>query len=290
MRSMTGFGRGSADFGDGRVILEIKTVNHRFLEIRSRAQRELIAGEAFIEPLLRSRLGRGYCTVNLFYEGDLGGSTVIDQGALKNHLKSLIEVGEEFELCLADLIPTLAGAPDIFITPRPADEEALKAAVERAFEEAISGLLKMREAEGSAMAEDFFARCKVLTESTADIATLAESWPKLALERTRERINTLLTDIKSELDVGRVEAEAALLVDRADITEEITRLRSHMEQLASLTETAEPVGRKAEFLIQEIGREVNTIGSKAALDEIPPLVIKMKTELEKVRELVQNIE
>ncbi len=290
MRSMTGFGRGSAEFDVGRVVVEIKTVNHRFIDVRSRALREFIAGDALVERLIRKRLNRGYCTVNIWYEGSIGGSTVIDKGALVTHLKSLVEVGKEMDVCLTDLVPVLASAPDIFTTPRAEKDTILEAAIEAATEVALSGLVKMREKEGHLMAAQLKKHFAALGGIIDEIERFVETWPDIAFSRMRERLRVLLADSKHKLDPGRVEAEAAVLVDRSDVTEEITRLKSHCEQMATLMETDEPVGRKAEFLLQELGREANTVGAKVAMSEVPALVINLKAELEKMRELVQNIE
>lgn len=276
--------------GEGRVVLEIKSHNHRFLEVRARAPRELLAGEVLVERLLQDRLSRGYCTVNLWYEGRLGGSTAIDKGALKSHLDSLIEVGNERELCLADLIGVLAGAPDLFVTPRVEDEDELATAITDAFEQAIESLSGMREAEGRIMAEDFAARIESLRKGVAELERLAETWPKIALERLKKRLKMLVEDKDTGLDPARLATEAAILADRSDISEELTRLASHLEQMETLADSNVPVGRKAEFLIQEMSREANTIGSKTAQPEINSIVIEIKSDLEKMRELAQNIE
>jgi uncharacterized protein (TIGR00255 family) len=145
---MTGFGRGSAEFAEGRIVIEIKAVNHRYLEVRSRAPREFLTAESLVEQLLRKRLRRGFCTVNIWYEGDRGGTTAIDKEALKNHLESLIRIGKEMELCLTDLVPVLASSPDLFTTPRMDDEEVLKKSVNAAFSKSIEKLIAMRKAEG----------------------------------------------------------------------------------------------------------------------------------------------
>jgi uncharacterized protein (TIGR00255 family) len=286
---MTGFGRGSAELGDGRVVLEIKSVNHRFLEIRTKAPRELLSGEVMVEQLLRRNLARGFCNVNLWYEGNVGGMTAVDKRALKAHLESLVEVAGETELCLTDLVPVLAGAPDLFATPLVEDEEQLARAIETAFLQASDALIGMREAEGGAMAKEFSKRLDDIKKSVSRLGELAGKWPKTAFERIRERL-ALLGDGGLDLNQGRMEAEVALLVERADITEEITRLKSHITQAASLVRVDQPVGRKAEFLIQEMGREANTIASKTQSPEISALIINLKTELEKMRELAQNVE
>ena len=290
MHSMTGFGSGKAELGDGYVVLEMRTVNHRFLEVRTRAPRELLAGEAMVERLLRQRLHRGYCLVNLWYEGSLGGSTAIDRGALKSHLESLVEVGADKELCLTDLIPVLAGAPDIFTTPRVEDEETLEKAIETAFEQAVEGLIAMRASEGEAMTSELRALSKGLEKRVKELKKLSASWPGIAFKRLKERLAALLADGDIEMSSGRLEAEAATLADRADVAEEVTRLESHIGQLNATIGSPKPMGRKIEFLIQEMGREANTVASKTAIPEVSTIVIDIKTDLEKMRELAQNIE
>ena len=292
MRSMTGFGSGKAPFGDGFVVLEVKTVNHRFLEIRSRSPRELLVGEALVEKLIRSRLHRGYCMANLWYEGSLGGSTTIDKGALTSHLDNLAAVAESRELCLTDLVPVLAAAPDIFSTPRVEDEAILTAAIRSAFEDAAATLVEMREAEGNAMAEELTHLAEGLATRVSELDEACRQWPKLALMRLKERLTSLMSDIELDVSVDqdRIASEAALLADRADVTEEITRLNSHLQQLASAVTTDGPIGRKLEFLIQELGREANTIASKTSLPQVSSAVIEIKADLEKMREIAQNVE
>ena len=287
---MTGFGSGKAPFGEGYVVLEIKSVNHRFLEVRSRSPRELLAGEAVVEKLLRSRLHRGYCMVNIWYEGSVGGTTAIDQGALKSHLDSLVQVAEDTKLCLTDLVGVLAGAPDIFTTPRIDDQKVLVEAIEWAFGGAISTLIGMREAEGKAMEKELLFLAENLECQMKTLDKESKRWPQRALKRLKERISSLTDGIEIQVDEHRIASEVAMLVDRADVTEEIARLGSHIEQLRSVVRTSEPVGRKLEFLIQELGREANTIASKASMPEISSVVVEVKAELEKMREIAQNIE
>jgi len=292
MHSMTGFGSGKAALGDGFVVVEIKTVNHRFLEIRSRSPRELLAGEALVERLLREKLDRGYCMVNLWYEGSMGGSTAIDRGALRTHLDSLVEVAKEKDLVLTDLVSVLAGAPDIFTTPRIEDEALLEKSIREAFEQAAETLTAMRTTEGAAMAKKIGFLITRLSTQVTRLSEACTEWPKEALTRLRERISLLIKDIEIdvELDQGRLSSEAALLADRADVTEEITRLLSHISQLSTVITQEGPIGRKVEFLIQELGREANTVASKTALPIVAESVIEIKADLEKMREIAQNIE
>lgn len=292
MRSMTGFGSGKAPFGDGYVVLEIKTVNHRFLEIRSRSPRELLAGEALLEKLLRERLHRGYCMINLWYEGSLGGSTAIDKGALTGHLAVLRNVSADNDLNLTELIPVLAAAPDIFSTPRVEDETELTQSIQSAFAQSVTTLLGMRETEGAAMGKELTSLAAGLEQTVDELHEACKTWPQTAMKRLRERLDTLTKDIEVDvkIDQNRIASEVALLADRADVTEEITRLESHLKQVKHAVQSSHPVGRKLEFLIQELGREANTIASKTSLPTVSSMVIEIKAELEKMREIAQNIE
>lgn len=289
MRSMTGFGRGESAFENGRIVLEIRTVNHRFLEIRNRAPGELAAAEPLIEKLLRSHLNRGHCTVGLVYEGP-GGALQVNRSALKNHLENLLSVADDMKINLADLVPVLAAVPDLFSISPNYDQEELEKVVTIAFKGAMEKLLLMRENEGAAMSAEISERLRSLSASVTDLAAMAKEYPAQILEKTRKRIGDLIAGTNLKLDPGRVEAEAALLADRTDINEELTRLASHCDQMASLIESEDPIGRRMEFLVQEMAREANTMGAKAGFVEFTYKVVDFKADLEKIRELAQNVE
>jgi len=290
LMSMTGFGRGSAPFGGGSLVMELRTVNHRFLEVRSRAPRELLAAEPLIEKLLRATIHRGHCTAHLSCEGPGGGASRIDERTLETYLEQLIQVGSRHGLCLADLIPVLSAAPDLFALPVGAVPEEVERAVTAAFAEALQRLLAMRRSEGQAMTaalETLLAETRATIEQ---LAGLAAGSAGAILDRSRERIAALLADTEIAIDPRRIEAEAALLADRADVNEEITRLRSHCRQLEQLIVAGKPAGRNLEFLLQEMGREANTLGAKAGRSELTHQVVELKALLEKQRELAQNVE
>ncbi|MFO8070418.1 MAG: YicC/YloC family endoribonuclease [Polyangia bacterium] len=288
--SMTGFGRGAAPFEQGRLVVELRTVNHRFLDIRARSPRELMAAEPLLEKLVRKAIDRGHCTVHLSCEGPGGGAANVDTEVLGTYLRQLIAVGEDVDLCLADLVPVLSGAPDLYRLPTSADSERIAAAVTAAFEDAAAELIAMRKAEGDAMAEQIRALVEEARGSVDRLVEMSDGFSESLFRRARERIALLLEDTGVEVDSRRLETEAALLADRADITEEITRLRSHCDQMLGLIESGGSVGRRMEFLLQEMGREVNTIGAKAALAELTHEIVAFKAELEKIRELAQNVE
>jgi uncharacterized protein (TIGR00255 family) len=288
--SMTGFGRGAAPFEQGRLVVELRTLNHRFLDIRARAPRELMAAEPLLEKLVRNAIERGHCTVHLSYEGPGGGAASVDAEVLGTYLRQLIAVGEDVDLCLADLVPVLSAAPDLYRLPASADDERISESVGAAFEHAATELIAMRKAEGEAMAGQIRKLAEDARASVDRLLEMSDGFTESLFRRARERIALLLEETGVEVDSGRLETEAALLADRADITEEITRLRSHCDQMLGLIESDGSVGRRMEFLLQEMGREANTIGAKAALSELTHEIVGFKAELEKMRELAQNVE
>jgi uncharacterized protein (TIGR00255 family) len=290
MRSMTGFGIGSALLGEGRLVVELKTVNHRFLEIRSRVPKELVAAEPQIEKLVRSTLSRGHCTIVITYDVSSGGAARLDTRALESYLAQLEGVASKTGVPRAELVPLLATAPNLYVPPIFVEPAALAAAVDQAFAEAASKLMAMREIEGRAMAADISARLSGIRAAVGDVQRLAAGYAATILSRTRLKVAALLAEEEFALETGRIEAEVALLADKADISEEITRLASHCDQMGQLLASTEPVGRRLDFLIQEMSREANTVGAKAAFAELTHVVIEFKAELEKIRELVQNVE
>jgi uncharacterized protein (TIGR00255 family) len=288
--SMTGFGRGSAPCDRGTLVVELRTVNHRFLEVRCRVPAELLAAESLLDRLLRRTVRRGYCTVHLSWEGAGVGAARIDEEALDARLEQLIRVGARHGLCLADLIPVLSSAPGLYTPPLSVPPGELTAAVTAAFDAAAAGLVEMRREEGRATAEAMADLLQRVRDTVERLAVLAAGQASTVLGRSRERIAALLAETDLALDPRRVEAEAALLADRADVNEEIVRLRSHCGQQGDLLLADEPVGRKLEFLVQEMLREANTLGSKAGLVELTREVLELKALLEKQRELAQNVE
>ena len=184
----------------------------------------------------------------------------------------------------------LAGSPDVFRTIPLLDNPGLEQAVEQALEEALDVLISMREKEGAAMAAELVRRLEAAREATAELERLVSTQPSVLLERARARVAALLVGTDIKVDPSRIEAESALLADRADVTEELARLGSHCDQLAELLGADEPVGRRLEFLVQEMGREANTLAAKAALPEATHAAVELKAELEKIREIAQNVE
>ncbi len=288
MRSMTGFGTGSAASARGKVVLTLRALNHRFQDVRVRASGALAPHAFFIETLVRERLGRGRYDVSARLESSAG------PGGLDRKLVTRLFAE------LAELRDQVApGAPLDFATVArlaaalPAEEfedSELEAPLEAAFAIAARELTAMRAREGRTLAQD-------LAERTSELAALRQSIakeaPDLVLHQRRrlsERLARLLEDSGAALAPERFEQEVALLADKSDVTEELVRLGSHLEQFRALLSIDEPMGRKLDFVVQEMGRELNTIGSKATHTQVAQLVITAKAELERIREQVQNIE
>ena len=291
LRSMTGFGRGTAREGAADATVEVRTVNGRYAEVTVRGLGDLAEHEAAVQSLVKDAIERGNATVHVtLATGAASGPLQVDPaaasalGALLRHAAEAAGLAPE-SVTVADLLR--AGDVLVPAPPDPAAAEAAWAAVRAALAEALTRLDAMRQAEGAALADDLGARLDALDALTAEV----EARAPVRLEAARQRLRDRLTDLADvpDLDPGRLETEAVLLSDKLDVTEETVRLRSHLEQVREALAAPEPVGRRLNFLSQEIGREVNTIGSKANDAEITRLSVSMKEELEKIREQVQNV-
>ena len=291
LRSMTGFGRGTAREGAADATVEVRTVNGRYAEVTVRGLGDLAEHEAAVQSLVKDAIERGNATVHVtLATGAASGPLQVDPaaasalGALLRHAAEAAGLASE-SVTVADLLR--AGDVLVPAPPDPSAAEAAWAAVRAALAEALTRLDAMRQAEGTALADDLGARLDALDALTAEV----EARAPVRLEAARQRLRDRLTDLADvpDLDPGRLETEAVLLSDKLDVTEETVRLRSHLEQVREALAAPEPVGRRLNFLSQEIGREVNTIGSKANDAEITRLSVSMKEELEKIREQVQNV-
>lgn len=289
MRSMTGFGRGEASAASGQAVVEVKTVNHRFLEIRTRVPAELNSLESSLEKCIRSRLARGYCTVHLSFAYEGLGDIGLSKTRMIHYVEQLKDVAEQTRVQPESLMSALAAAPDLFVQPTPKASDDVAEAALRACNEALDILIRMRETEGAHMARDVESRLEKIHEFTLSISTQAKRLEQEVFEKYRSKIEGLMPSHHSP-DVVRIETEAAIIAEKADINEEINRLFSHANQMKDVFREQGPIGRRMDFLIQEMSREANTIASKSVLSEITHMVVAIKGELEKMRELIQNIE
>jgi uncharacterized protein (TIGR00255 family) len=290
IRSMTGFGAGRRASGGEELAVEVRSVNHKFCEVKVRAPRELGALEPVAARMVKDRLARGGVDVALRRTGP-GGSMAprVDAALAEAYARAYAEVqarlGLKDPIRLSDIV---SSEGVIRLDEREADLEASRAALELALGAALDALVAMREREGEALAADLEARLATVEGLVARVEELSPQAVEHHRARLAERVLELTQGLP--LDPSRLAQEVALLADRSDVAEEITRLRSHLAQARQLLAGREPSGRKLDFLVQEMHREVNTIGSKSQHAELSGLVVSMKAEVERMREQVQNVE
>ena len=291
MKSMTGYGRGEAQGPSYGMVAEMRSVNHRFLEIALRLPRQLYMLEETLKKQIQGKLNRGKVDVFLTLDRP-GGKKIeltIDKELAIAYHNSLIQLSAITSLPLNARVEDMAAFPGILNQQAAEDDaEEIASLAESALAAALEQLLRMRESEGQSLARDIAARVEQIEAMAAEIKKFV---PQLLAEqqlKLRGRVSELLEDVK--VDEARLANEVAFLVDRTDISEELTRLTSHCQQFAESLSLPEAVGRRLDFLAQEMNREVNTIGSKSNALVISNQVIEMKSALEKIREQVQNIE
>ncbi len=292
MLSMTGYGRGHAALGAASFVVEIRAVNHRFLDLRVRGDVELSSETHVLEAYVRKHAVRGRIDVSARLEGKVGSAVVIDRSRARAAFAELCALRDELAPNEPVPLTLLSGVPALFSEAGAPSPEARLTAAERAVHDACEDLARMRRVEGAALAADLDRRALNLIERVERVEAAAASQSAQQRDKLLGRVRKLFegtTDIP--LDPGRLELEVALMADRADVSEELTRLRSHLAQLRELVSgaTEDPVGRKLEFLIQEMGREANTTGAKLNDAAAAQQVLEIKAELERMREQVQNV-
>jgi uncharacterized protein (TIGR00255 family) len=290
---MTGFGAGRGAARGEEIEVEIRSVNHKFVEVKVRLPRELAALELEIAKSVKERLARGgvEVTVRRTAAGGAGGALAprVDAALAESYLRAFQDLkarlGLPGEIGLAEV---LAADGVVRLDERAADLDAARAALQEALSLALEALLAMRAREGEALARDLEGR---LATVEGLVARVMEASPR-AVEQHRARLAERIAELARgvALDPARLAQEVALFADRTDVAEETTRLRSHVAQVRALLVAGEPAGRKLDFLVQEMHREANTIGSKSQSAEISPLVVALKADIERMREQVQNVE
>ncbi len=288
---MTGYGRGVKTTADYSITIDVKSVNHRYLDINFRIPKNY----AYLEDKLRRDLSqfvsRGKIDVSVNIESFINNRTQIklNHSVITAYLTSAAELKGIYAIPGELDLPTIVRLPEVFeLTPVEEDQETVSQIASEALAEAMAILLAMRRREGQKLVEDFMQRINILSNLRHQITELAPSVVELYRERLTKRIQDLTGGI--EVDPNRVAMEVAIFAERSDINEELVRIASHLQQFTHALNLDEPIGRKLDFLIQELNREINTIGSKANDLQISQIVIEFKAELEKLREQVQNIE
>jgi uncharacterized protein (TIGR00255 family) len=291
IRSMTGFGAGRGEAGGEAVSVELRAVNGKFCEVKARLPRELAALEPELVKTVKSRLNRG--VVEAFVRRENGGARGVlpraDVALAAAYAKALRELKDALGLSGEPTVQDLAALDGVIsLGEAQPDAAAASSALRDALVSALDALDQMRRREGEALARDLLARLDAIEKGAAEVARLAPLQVGAVRERLSARIAELTRGVP--LDPGRLAQEVALFADRTDVAEELTRLASHLAQARGLIGSDAPAGRKLEFLVQEVNREINTIGSKSQHAAIAAQVVELKAELERVREQVQNVE
>jgi len=288
---MTGYGRSRQVNGGMDITVELRSVNHRYYEYGSRIPRVYGFLDEQIKPYLQTRVSRGKVDVGVWIETvDAPGSEVLLNHTLAaGYLAALRELAERYRLENDVAAAGLARLPDVMTVRQTAgDEAAVWVAVRPVLDAALEQFLMMREREGDRLREDIRGRGRAILGHVADIEARAPAVTQEHMERMTARIRELLEG--AEPDERRLLTEAAVFADKTAVDEETVRLRSHLAQLDGMLDEGEPVGRKLDFLVQEINREANTIGSKSQDVALTRTVVDIKADIEKIREQVQNIE
>ena len=289
--SMTGYGRAQEVIGNKDITVEIKGINHRFFEFNARVPRTYGYIEERIKSVLQSSISRGKVEVSVaIYNVDTPDSEVaVNVELAKNYLETLRASATELNIADDLKLSHLLQLNDVFTIRKKADdEEAVLSAVEEVTGKAVNSFIAMRRTEGSKLKEDLLSRIVSIENAVGVIEEKASQMADDYLERLFQKLTEILHD--KNIDEQRVLTEAAIFAEKVAVDEETVRLRSHISQFRQLLEIPEPVGRKLDFLIQEFNRETNTIGSKVQNVEITKIVVDIKSDIEKIREQIQNIE
>lgn len=291
LKSMTGYGRNEA-IADGRhIVFEIKSVNHKFFECNIRLPRSYSFLEDKLKTYVQSKISRGKVDIFLQIEAleEAGAEVLVNHSLAQAYVTALRELKDRYQLSDDVSLSLLSRYPDLLsVRKAQEDEDATWAAVKSVADPAIDSFISMREIEGARLKDDILAKGEKIEQLVGEVEKITPETVSEYRERLRAKIEELLGD--NRFDEQRVLTEVAVFADKVAVDEETVRLKSHIKQLRHLAQSAEPVGRKIDFLVQEMNRETNTIGSKSVNSKIAYLVVDMKAEIEKIREQVQNIE
>lgn len=292
MKSMTGFGRGAVAESDFAVTVELKTVNNRFLDVSLRFSSELQPLESTIKRLIANRLSRGRVEVNLTYERISEINYELNRPMISGYLAAMKKMQQEFNLSGEPDLNVIARLPNVLLPRKDDLSNDFILGVEIAVNSALDDLEKMRENEGLMLKGELLFRLSEIENRLPKIESEANNVAEDYRQRLTKRIGELLakSDSQIEIDQSRMAQEVAFLADRCDISEEIQRLRSHIEQFKQIVSEDKEVGKRLDFLTQELNREANTIASKTNNLTIKENSLAIKSEIEKIREQVQNVE
>ncbi|WP_027714521.1 YicC/YloC family endoribonuclease [Desulfuromonas sp. TF] len=291
IKSMTGYGKGQGESEEVTLIVEIRSVNHRYSDVTVKSPRSLLPLEGEIKKIVSRRLKRGKIDIfiNQEFAATAAAIPTLNQPLAAAYVEVFERIRTSFPIDGGISLGLLAAQRDLIVLKEAVpDEEAVRSCLDAALEQALDNIEGMRVAEGEATRHDMEARLENVQNMLAQVESRAPQVPQEWQVKIAERLDRLAKDF--EWDPQRVAQEIAVFADRCDISEEIIRFKSHLKQFMALFDSAEPVGRQMDFLVQELNREVNTMGSKSNDAELTRMVVSIKSELEKVREQVQNVE
>lgn len=293
MRSMTGYGRGEATLYNRKFIAEIKSVNHRYNDINIKLPKSMLSLEDYVRKIISAQVFRGKTDVFIFFETYAKNDIKINLNAVlaDSYINALESIKIRYGVKDDISISFIANLPEVLSVEKnilqQGKENEIAEPLFNAVKTALAGFIKMRETEGDSLREDILSKLETISEKIKKIQELAPLVEKSFEERLRIR----LSEIENlRFDENRILTEVAIFSEKVSIDEEITRFFSHISQMKQFLEETEPIGRKLDFIIQEMNREVNTIGSKTNDLEITNTVVELKSEIEKMREQVQNVE
>ena len=292
MKSMTGFGRASVTDNNFAITVELKTVNNRFLDINLRLASELQQLESEIKRLIGGRLTRGRVDVNLQYDRTSDVEYELNRPLITGFLAAMKDMQNEFALTGEPDINVIARLPNVVSTKKEEPTAEFLAAIEKVFSLALDDLEKMRLKEGSMLSDELESRLAEIERRLPPIEADADNVAEEYRQRLTKRIGDMLakSDSQIEIDQARLAQEVAYLAEKADISEEIARLRTHIEHFRTIVKDDRDVGKRLDFLTQELNREANTITSKTTNMSVKENALAIKSEIEKIREQVQNVE
>ena len=292
LKSMTGFGRAKYQVEGREYIVEIKSVNYKYSDVSVRLPRNISYLEEFIKKEVLKNVSRGKIDVNVTFNNcsSLGKNVSVNNEIAEMYIKSLRRLVEDYGVKDDITAVNVSKMPDVLEIKSEDDEEQIKSEILIPLKEAINNFIEMKQKEGNELAKDMQARIKDILNKVEKVSELSTGLIEDYVVKLEARIKEILKS--NEVDKQRLEQEVVIYADKCSIAEEVTRLKSHIEQFESLINEKEyiTIGKKLDFIIQEMNRETNTIGSKANCLEITNEVINIKTEIENIREQVQNIE
>lgn len=290
MNSMTGFGRANLEKNSREYIVEIKSVNHKYNDITVKAPRNFMAIEDKIRKNVLNKVSRGKIDIYITYlnNGIEGRKVSINKELATLYIQELKELAKENDIQADIKVTEISKFPDVLNVENDEEQECIYEELLECLDMALEAFIQMRKQEGTRIKEDLKNRIQIIEQNVEKISQCSSTIVEEYIEKLENRVNEILkTDV---IDKNRLAQEIVIYSDKCSVEEEITRLRSHISQFKELIEEDKPVGKKIDFLIQEMNREVNTIGSKSGNIEITNTVIELKTVLEDIREQIQNIE